>query len=180
LRKQRLLDVTCLVFIDESATNTKMTRLMGRGPQGDRVIGSVPGGRWETITLVAGLTQRGIIAPLTFKGSLDGPTFVGYIEECLAPTLKRGQIVILDNLPAHRAPGVQEAIEAAGATLVYLPKYSPELNPIEQAFSKIKALLRKAAERSVKTLVRRIGSILRSINKQECMNYFRNSGYASK
>jgi len=154
-----------------------MARFMGRGPQGKRVVGSVPGGHWETITLVAGLTQGGIVAPFTFEGAMDGPTFVAYIEQCLAPTLKRGQIVIMDNLPAHHVPGVREIIEAAGAHLVYLPKYSPEFNPIEQAFSKIKALLRKAAERSVKTLVRRIGSILRSINKQECINYFRNSGY---
>jgi transposase len=156
-----------------------MVRLMGRGPQGERVIGSVPGGHWETLTLVAGLTQRGIVAPFTCEGAMDGLTFVGYIEQCLVPTLKRGQLVIMDNLPAHRVPGVREAIEAAGATLVYLPKYSPEFNPIEQAFSKIKALLRKAAERSVKGLVRRIGSILRSIDKRECINYFHNSGYAS-
>ena len=156
-----------------------MARFMGRGPQGERVIGSVPGGHWETITLVACLTHRGIIAPFACKGAMDGPTFVGYIEQCLAPTLKRGQIVIMDNLPAHRVPGVRETIEATGATLVYLPKYSPEFNPIEQAFSKIKALLRKAAERSVKGLVRRIGSILRSIEKRECINYLRNSGYAS-
>ena len=122
-----------------------MARLMGRGPQGKRVVGSVPGGHWETITLVAGLTQRGIVAPFTFEGAMDGPTFVAYIEHCLAPTLKRGQIVIMDNLPAHHVPGVRETIEAAGAHLVYLPKYSPEFNPIEQAFSKIKALLRKAS-----------------------------------
>ena len=167
------------MFLDETATNTKMVRIMGRGPQGDRVIGLVPGGHWETITLVAGLTSRGIVAPFTCKGAMDGPTFVGYIEQCLAPTLKRGQIVIMDNLPAHLVPGVREAIEAAGATLVYLPKYSPEFNPIEQTFSKIKAHLRKAGERSVEGLVRRIGSILRSIHKRECINYFHNSGSAS-
>jgi transposase len=156
-----------------------MARIMGRGPQGERVVGSVPGGHWDTITLVAGLTVRGIVAPFTCEGAMDGPTFVGYIEQCLAPTLKRGHVVIMDNLPAHRVPGVKEAIEAADARLHYLPKYSPEFNPIEQAFSKIKALLRQAAERSVKTLMRRIGSILRSVDKQECINYFRNSGYAS-
>jgi transposase len=167
------------VFIDETATNTKMVRLRGRGPQGERVVGVVPQGHWETITLVAGLTQDGVVAPFTYKGAMDGETFVGYVEQCLAPTLKRGQIVIMDNLPVHRVAGVKEAIEAAGATLLYLPKYSPELNPIEEAFSKIKALLRKAAERSVKGLVRRIGAILRSIDNQECMNYFNHAGYAS-
>ena len=152
---------------------------MARGPRGKRVIGSVPGGHWETMTLVAGLTHRGIVAPFACKGAMDGPTFVGYIKQCLAPALKRGQIVIMDNLPAHRVPGVKEAIEAAKATLIYLPKYSPEFNPIEQAFSKIKALLRKAAEPSVEGLVRRIGSILRSIASRECLNYFHNSGYGS-
>jgi transposase len=156
-----------------------MARTMGRGPQGERVVGFVPGGHWDTITLVAGLTVRGIIAPFTCEGAMDGPTFVGYIEQCLVPTLKRGHIVIMDNLPAHRVPGVKETIEAVGARLLYLPKYSPEFNPIEQAFSKIKALLRKAAERSVETLMRRIGSILRSIGKRESINYFHNSGYAS-
>ena len=110
---------------------------------------------------------------------MDGPTFVGYVEQCLVPTLKRGQTVIMDNLPAHKVAGVREAIEAAGTKLFYLPQYSPELNPIEQAFSKIKALLRKAAERTVKGLWRRIGSILRNIDKQECINYFNNAGYAS-
>ena len=133
LRKQRLLVATCLVFIDETATNTKMVRLRGRGPQGERVVGVVPHGHWETITLVAGLTQDGVVAPFTYKGAMDGETFVGYVEQCLAPTLKRGQIVIMDNLPVHRVAGVKEAIEAAGATLLYLPKYSPELNPIEEA-----------------------------------------------
>ena len=127
LRKQRLLDATCLVFLDEMATNTKMARLMGRGPQGERVIGLVPGGHWETITLVAGLTSRGIVAPFTCKGAMDGPTFVGYIEQCLAPTLKRGQIVIMDNLPAHLVPGVREAIEAAGPLSSICPSTRPSL-----------------------------------------------------
>jgi transposase len=167
------------VFIDETATNTKMVRLMGRGPQGERVVGSVPQGHWTTITLVAGLTHDGIVAPFACEGAMDGETFVGYVEQCLAPTLKRGQTVIMDNLPVHRVAGVREAIEAAGATLLYLPKYSPEFNPIEEAFSKIEALLRKAAERTVKGLLRRIGSILRSIEKKECINYFNHAGYAS-
>jgi transposase len=156
-----------------------MVRLRGRGPEGERVVGSVPRGHWKTITLVAGITLDGIVAPFALEGAMDGEAFLYYVEHCLAPTLKRGQIVILDNLPVHRVAGVEEAIKAAGAKLLYLPKYSPELNPIEEAFSKIKALLRKAAERTVKGLLRRIGSILRSINKKECLNFFNHAGYAS-
>ena len=115
LRKQRLLDATCLVFIDETATNTKMVRLRGRGPQGERVVGVVPQGRWETITLVAGLTQHGVVAPFTYKGAMDGETFVGYVERCLAPTLKRGQIVIYGQ-PTRPSSGRSEGSNRSAAS----------------------------------------------------------------
>ena len=180
LRKRRLLDSTRMIFLDETAVTTKMVRLMGRGPKGERVVGTAPQGSWETLTLIAGLRHNGISAPFVFKGAIDGPTFLGYVEECLAPTLKRGDVVLFDNLPAHKVDGVREAIEATGASLFYLPPYSPEFNPIEQTFSKLKSHLRTAAERTVKDLCRRIGKILNGLGKQECMNYFNNAGYASR
>jgi len=122
-----------------------MVRLRGRGPRGERVIGLVPQGRWKTITLVAGLRHDGMVAPLVVDGAMNGATFLAYIEQCLAPALEPGDIVIMDNLTAHKVAGIEEAIEAVGATMFYLPQYSPDLNPIEQAFSKLKALLHKAA-----------------------------------
>ena len=168
-----------MIFLDETAVTTKMVRLMGRGPKGERVVGTAPQGRWETLTLIAGLRHNGISAPFVCKGAVDGPTFLGYVEECLAPALRRGNVVVLDNLPAHKVDGVREAIEAKGASLFYLPPYSPEFNPIEQTFSKLKSHLRKAAERTVKGLSRKIGKVLNGIGKQESINYFNNSGYAS-
>ena len=145
-----------LVFIDETATSTNMVRVRGRCPRGMRLIGHVPHGHWKRLT------------------------FVAYLKRCLVPTLKRGDVVMLDSLPAHRVAGVREAIETAGATLRYLPKYSPDLNPIEQAFSKLKAHLRKAAERTIPRLSRRIGALAATFSAQECANYFSHAGYASK
>jgi len=173
-----MLDPARLVFIDETAATTKMVRLRGRCPRGTRLIGHAPQGHWKTITFVAGLRNDGMVAPFVLDGPMDGSTFVSYIEQCLAPTLNRGDIVIMDNLGAHKVAGVREAIEAVGAQLHYLPQYSPDLNPIEQSFSKLKAHLRKAAERTVVGLCRRIGLIVSSFSAQECTNYFENSGYA--
>jgi transposase len=167
-----------LVFIDETAATTKMVRLRGRCARGTRLIGHAPHGHWKTITFVAGLRKDGMVAPFVVDGPMNGPTFVSYIEQCLVPTLDRRDVVIMDNLAAHKVPGVRSAIEAVGAQLRYLPPYSPEFNPIEQSFSRVKANLRTAAERTIVGLVRRIGTIVRSFGAQECTNYFEHAGYA--
>jgi transposase len=172
-----MFDPARLVFIDETAASTNMVRLRGRCPRGERLVSSVPHGHWKTITLVAGLRQDAIVAPLVIDGPLDGRIFRTYVERCLVPTLDRGDIVFMDNLPSHKVAGVTEAIEAADALAIYLPAYSPDLNPIEQVFSKLKALLRKAAERTIPGLWRKIRSILRAVTKKECKNFFRHAGY---
>jgi len=178
MREQGMFDPARLVFIDETAANTKMVRLSGRCPRGERLIGRVPQGHWKTITLVAALRRNGMSAPLVVHGAMKGKTFLTYVQQCLAPTLKRKDIVVMDNLPAHKVSGVGEAIEARGATLRYLPQYSPDLNPIEMPFSKLKASLRKAAERTVPRLCRRIGSFPRTLTAREARNYFTHAGYA--
>ena len=168
-----------LVFIDETGTSTNMARLRGRAPRGERLIGKVPHGHWKTTTFVAGLRSSALTAPCVIDGPMNGAAFLAYVEQILAPGLKPGDIVVLDNLSAHKVPGVRDAIEATGARLLYLPPYSPDFNPIEQLFAKLKALLRKAAERSVEGLWSRIASLLDAFPPDECANYFRNSGYAS-
>ena len=180
IRQQGFLDTTRLVFIDETATSTNMVRLRGRGLRGERLVSYVPQGHWKTVTFVAALRHDKMVAPMVIDGPMNGETFLAYVEQCLAPTLKRDDIVVLDNLPAHKVPGVKEAIEAASATLRYLPQYSPDLNPIEMPFSKFKAFLRKASEQTVAGLGRRIGSFVRTLSRTECRNYFRHAGYASK
>src|SRR5262249_28263212 len=129
MREQGMFDPARLVFVDETAANTKMVRLSGRCPRGERLIGRVPQGHWKTITFVAALRRNGMRAPCTVDGSMNGAKFLAYVKQCLAPTLKRKDIVVIDNLPAHKAAGIREAIEARGATLRYLPQYSPDLNP---------------------------------------------------
>jgi transposase len=177
IRRQGLLDPARLVFIDETAATTKMVRLRGRCPRGKRLIGHAPHGHWKTITFVAGLRNDGMVAPFVIDGPMDGPTFVSYVAQCLAPTLDRHDTVIMDNLSAHKVQGVRKAIEAVGAKLRYLPQYSPDFNPIELSFSKVKEHLRKAAERTVEGLYRRIGLIVPSFTPQECANYFAHAGY---
>jgi transposase len=177
IREQGLLDPARLVFLDESATTTSMVRLRGRCARGLRLVGYAPHGHWKTITFVAGLRHDQMVAPFVLDGPMNGPIFVGYIKQYLVPTLSRGDIVIMDNLPSHKVTGVREAIESAGAELRYLPQYSPDLNPIELSFSKIKAHLRKAAERTVSRLCRRIGLIACSLSARECANYFAHAGY---
>lgn len=137
----------------------------------------IPYGHWKTTTFVAGLRYDGLTAPLVIDGPMNGEWFLIYVEQVLAPTLSEGDVVIMDNLPAHKVAGIREAIEARGARLLYLPAYSPDLNPIEQFFAKLKSLLRKAAARSVETLWRLIGRIIRRFSPTECANYFRNVGY---
>ena len=179
MREQGMFDPARLVFIDETSTSTNMVRLRGRCRRGVRLIGHVPQGHWKTITFVAGLRNNKMVAPFVVDGPMTRATFLAYIEQCLRPTLKRRDTVIIDNLPAHKGDAVEKAVKAAHASLLYLPKYSPDLNPIEQAFSKLKALLRKAAERTVPGLWRRIGKLLATFSARECKNYFRHAGYAS-
>lgn len=176
---QPRLDPDRLVFIDETGTSTNMARLRGRAPRGERLIGKVPHGHWKTTTFVAALRSTALTAPCVIDGPMNGNTFLAYIEQVLAPTLMPGDIVVLDNLSAHKVAGVRETIESAGAQLLYLPPYSPDLNPIEQLFAKLKALLRKAAERSRDGLWSRIASLLGTFTSEECANYLRNAGYAS-
>jgi len=176
---QAKLDPERLVFIDETGTATNMARLRGRAPRGARLVGKVPQGHWKTTTFVAGLRSSALTAPCVIDGPMNGSAFLAYIEQILAPSLKLGDLVVMDNLSAHKVPGVREAIEAAGARLFYLPPYSPDFNPIEQLFAKLKALLRKAAERSVEGLWNRIAALLNAFPPEECANYFRNAGYAS-
>jgi transposase len=174
---QSKLDPDRLVFIDETGTSTNMARLRGRAPRGERLIGKVPHGHWKTTTFVAGLRSTALTAPCVIDGPMNGNAFLAYVEQVLAPTLKPGDTIVLDNLSAHKVPGVREAVEAAGARLLYLPPYSPDFNPIEQLFAKLKALLRKAAERSVEGLWSRIAALLSAFTTEECTNYFRNAGY---
>ena len=156
-----------------------MTRAYGHGPKGERVIGHVPFGAWTTLTFVAALRCDGMTAPMILKGAMNGEAFRAYVEQCLVPTLKRGDIVVMDNLKAHKVEGVRETIETAGAELRYLPKYSPDLNPIEPSFATLKAFLRKYAERTENALRRRIGSFARRLPAQTCTNFFTHCGYAS-
>jgi len=177
VRQQGMFDPARLVFIDETSTNTAMVRLRGRSASGERLIDYAPRGHWKTMTFVGALRQRRMTAPFVLEGAMTGPLFLGYVKQYLVPTLKRGDIVMMDNLPVHKVAGVKEAIEAAGATLIYLPPYSPDLNPIEMAFSKVKAHLRQAAERTIDGLLGRIGRIVKTFTPQECRNFFRHSGY---
>ena len=173
------LDPDRLVFIDESGISTNMARLRGRAPRGERLVGKIPHGHWKMTTFVAALRSSALTAPGLIDGPMNGNTFLAYVEQILAPSLSPGDVVILDNLSAHKVAGVRQAIEATGARLLYLPPYSPDFNPIEQLFAKLKALLRKAAERSIDGLWRRIASLLHSFTPEECANYLRNAGYAS-
>ena len=174
-----MLDPARLVFIDETAVTTKMVRLWGRSPRGIELIGRAPCGEWETITFVAALRHNKMVAPMVVDGAMNAETFLAYVEQCLVPTLKHGDIVVMDNVSVHKSPRIREAIENARATLRYLPQYSPDLNPIEMPYSKFKALLRKAAERTERSLRRRIGSFLPHLTAQECANYFAHAGYVS-
>lgn len=175
--EQIALNAQRLVFIDETAVTTKMVRHYGRSPRGERLVAKVPHGHWKTLTLVAALCIDGVTAPYVIDGAMDGATFVAYVEQVLAPTLTKGDIVFMDNLRTHKVQGVREAIAAVGATVRYLPAYSPDLNPIEQAFAKLKAALRKGAARTVTALIKLIGKLIKAFAPDECANYFRHAGY---
>ena len=167
-----------LVFIDETWTKTNMAPLRGWAPRGKRLTAKVPHGRWKTTTFVAALRHDRIEAPWLLEGPIDGETFTTYVEKVLLPTLRPGDIVIMDNLGSHKGKAVRRLIRSVDAKLFFLPKYSPDLNPIEQVFAKLKHLLRKAAARTLEAICAAIGQILGAFTPQECANYFANSGYA--
>lgn len=166
-----------LVFIDETGASTKMARRYGRSARGMRCVAAVPHGHWKTTTFVGALRATGMTAPMVLDGAMDGAAFDLYVKEVLAPTLRPGDIVVMDNLPAHKRAQVRIALEAAGAQLMYLPPYSPDFNPIEMAFAKLKAALRKAAARSINALIAAIARTLTTFEPQECTNYLAAAGY---
>jgi transposase len=176
---QKTCDLSKLVFLDETSASTDMIRRYGRAFAGARCQDSAPAGHWQTLTFIAGLRADQLTAPWCLNQAMNGEAFKEYLRSQLGPTLKPGDIVICDNLPAHKVADVQALIEARGATLKYLPPYSPDLNPIEQVFAKLKALLRKAAERTYDKLWQAIGQIMDQFHPDECLNYFNNSGYVS-
>ena len=176
-QQQAAFDITKLVFLDESGVATNMAPLYGRSPKGERVYGNVPHGHWHTNTFIGALRHDGITAPWLLDGPMNGDAFVQYVEEVLAPTLKAGDIVIADNLSSHKVAGVAQALAKCGARIIYLPAYSPDLNPIENFFSKLKALLRKASARSFEGLLDAIAHILDTLTPLECSNYFSAAGY---
>jgi transposase len=177
--KQPSIDPRQLVFIDETGTTTNLTRLRGRAPKGQRLIGKTPHGHWKLTTFIAALRHDQITAPMVIDRPMNGEIFLAYVMTFLLPTLSKGDIVVMDNLAVHKVAGVVEAIEGKGAQVLYLPPYSPDLNPIEQMFAKLKALLRKAKERTIDNLWDRIGKLLSEFSAAECANYLANSGYAS-
>jgi transposase len=176
---QRFMDPARFIFLDETGTATNMARRYGRSPSGTRLVAAVPHGHWKTTTFIAGLRQGGIIAPLVLDGPMTGPAFRAYVEQFLAPALTPGDVVVLDNLAAHKVAGVRQALAAAGASILYLPPYSPDLNPIEQLFAKLKTLLRKAAARTKEALWQSIGRLLEVYTPAECANYLSRCGYGS-
>ena len=178
-RYQGRVDPTRLVFIDETWAKTNMTRTHGRCTRGRRLVARVPHGRWRTLTFLAALRSDRIVAPSVIDGPINRESFLAYIEQVLVPTLRPGDIVIIDNLGSHKGKAIRRAIRAAGAKLFFLPAYSPDLNPIEQVFAKLKTLLRKAAERTVEATWKRIGALLETFTPVECTNYLKNAGYAS-
>jgi transposase len=175
---QGRIDPSRLVFIDETWTKTNMAPLRGWAPRGMRLIAKVPHGHWNTTTFLAALRHDRIDAPWLLEGPIDGESFQTYVEKVLLPTLSPGDVVIMDNLGSHKGKAVRALIRSAGAKLIFLPKYSPDLNPIEQVFAKLKHLLRKAAARTVETVCAAIGELLGAFTKDECASYFKNSGYA--
>lgn len=174
---QQGLHFDSLVFVDETGTTTNMTRTHGWGPKGKPVLGKAPHGHWMTSTFVAGLKHDGILAPMLIDTAMTGALFHQWLAEHLIPEMAPGSIVVMDNLPAHKVAQVRQCLEKAGMGLLYLPAYSPDFNPIEQWFAKIKALLRKAAARTLDTLIGAVADAIRRCRPSECANFFLNSGY---
>jgi transposase len=173
------LDPDRLVFLDETAAKTNLTRTHGYAPKGKRLEGEAPYRRWQTTTFLGAMRAEGFIAPLVVDGAMTSELFLAYVDQVLVKELKKGDVVVLDNLNCHTQKAVREAIEAAGCRVEYLPAYSPDLNPIELVYSKLKRLLRKAAQRTVEGLWEVIGRLLDQFSPQECQNYFRHRGYAA-
>lgn len=172
------IDPDDLVFLDETGANTAMQRTHGYAPKGERVVGSVPLGGWQAVTFVGALTAQGLVAPWALEGALNGDWFVAYVEQVLAPALRPGQVVVMDNLPCHKVAGVEEALAGAGCRVLYLPPYSPDLNPIENAYSKLKRGLRDWAARTVQGVMDGLRRLVGRFSPAECRNYFRHCGYA--
>jgi transposase len=173
------LDPERLVFVDETGAKTDMARSHGYAPAGQRLVDAVPYGRWHTTTFVAALRADGLGAPMAVDGAVNGELFLAYVRQVLVPELRPGDVVVMDNLGSHQVAGVREAIAGAGCRLLYLPPYSPDLNPIEQAFAKLKGLLRKAAERTTDGLWAALGRLLDRFSPTECRNYLEHCGYAA-
>lgn len=176
---QRSLESNRLVFLDETWVKTNMAPAYGWSPKGTRLIGRAPHGHWKTLTFIAALRHDRIDAPCVIDGPINGSLFLAYVEQFLVPTLRTGDIVIMDNLGSHKSKAVLRAIRQAGAKLFYLPPYSPDLNPIEQVFSKLKHRLRMAQERTVEATWKRVGALLDDFSPSECANYFQHAGYAA-
>ena len=176
---QPSLDPATLVFVDETWASTNMARTHGRCPRGERLVMDVPHGHWKTTTFVAALRADGMTAPVVIDGAVTGDLFVAYVEQQLVPVLRPGDVVVMDNLACHKRAGVRRAIEAAGCELRLLPAYSPDLNPIEKAFSKLKARLRAAAKRTVRAVEDYLGELSTTFAPEECRNYFRSCGYST-
>jgi len=176
-QKQPSLTPSRLVFIDETWVKTSMTRRYGRAKCGHRLVAAVPHGHWKTTTFVGALRCDGLTAPLAIDGAINGELFLAYVAQVLVPTLKPGNVVIMDNLRSHKVAGVREAIEGAGAKLMFIPPYSPDLNPIEQAFAKLKALLRASAIRTVEALWKALGNLVDYFSPEECASFLRHDGY---
>jgi transposase len=171
------LDLNRLVFFDESGVNTLMARLRGRSPKGKRLVDSAPAGRYATLTLMSAVRLDGVVAPMLLDGPVNAETFAGYVEDCLVPALEPNDILIMDNLPAHKSVRITQAVENAGCTLVYLPPYSPDLSPIENLWSKVKASLQETAARTFDTLVDAVKDALLAISLDDCEGYFEHCGY---
>jgi transposase len=176
---QGKIDPKRLVFIDETGAKTNMTRTRGRCLRNKRLVAKVPHGRWKTLTFIAALRADRVTAPFVVDGAMNARNFLAYVKKVLVPALRPGDVVIMDNLRSHKGKAIRAAIRAAGGKLLFLPPYSPDLNPIEQAFAKLKALLRKAAERTVEATWKKIGDLLDAFSAEECANYLANSGYAA-
>lgn len=179
---RRFVDPASLVFLDESGATTHMTRLYGRSAVGERCVDHTPQGHWKTLTMLSAIRLSGVVreATVLVDGAMNAPTFLAYTQQFLAPSLLPGDVVVMDNLASHKAQGVVEAIGEAGASVWYLPPYSPDLNPIEKLWSKVKAWLRRAMARGVEALTGAFADALRGVTPQECLNYFRSCGYCHK
>lgn len=177
---RRTVDPADFIFLDESGAKTNMTRLCGRAPRGERVHDDAPAGHWRTTSMISAIGLQGVVGSMAIEGATDGPAFLAYVQHVLAPNLKPGQIVVMDNLSAHKQCAVIDAIEAAGCACWFLPPYSPDLNPIEQMWSKVKQFLRQRAARTFHELIEAIGEALASVTATDCRGFFAGCGYTQE